>query len=259
VALAVQFEPGTVTTMDALRLRSRVQENFPGYQEQPSRPPMGEVFMSSGEVPQFKVEVLPAPSAPRYWFLNADGTQLIQVQHDLAAFNWRRTPDGKSDYPRYPSLRAHLVQVLDELSAVLSEEGNRPLAVNWCEVTYINHIRPSVGENERPRVGRVLSCVHDSSNGKRFLPGLDDAQLTWRYLIPNGEASRGRLTISLSSAVSIPEAVPIWTMSLTTRLRPSSDDTQDALRALDLGREWVVRGFVELTSEEMHELWGRER
>jgi uncharacterized protein (TIGR04255 family) len=246
--------------MDALTLRSRVQEAFPRYEEQPSRPPMGEVFLPLGEAPQFRVELLPAPSTPRYWFLSADGTRLIQLQHDLIAFNWRRTPEGGGEYPRYPTLRESLVQVLDELVAVLEQGGGRGIAVNWCEVTYINHIRPGPGEGERLRVERVLSWVQGRpSGGTGFLPSLEDAQLRWRYQIPNGEVPRGRLAVFFDSAVSRPDGVPMWAMTLTSRLRASGRGASDALEALDLGREWVVRAFAELTSEEMHERWEREQ
>jgi hypothetical protein len=64
VALAVQFEPGTVTAMDALTFRTRVQEEFPRYEEQPARPPMSEEFGTTSGVPQLRVELLPAPSTP---------------------------------------------------------------------------------------------------------------------------------------------------------------------------------------------------
>ena len=38
---------------------------------------------------------------------------------------------------------------------------------------------------------------------------------------------------------------------------PLSSDIEDMLDWFNLGREFAVRSFIDLTSEKMHELWGR--
>lgn len=50
----------------------------------------------------------------------------------------------------------------------------------------------------------------------------------------------------------------ILQLSLTALCRPRSQLDVDLLGALDVGREWVVRGFTDFTSREMHEVWKRE-
>ena len=39
--------------------------------------------------------------------------------------------------------------------------------------------------------------------------------------------------------------------------RPTSSKTPDILEWLDLGREWVVKGFADFTTPEMHMKWRR--
>jgi hypothetical protein len=46
-------------------------------------------------------------------------------------------------------------------------------------------------------------------------------------------------------------------MTLTARGVPHSSDQEELLRCLDVGREWVVRGFADFTTDEMHNLWKR--
>jgi len=52
--------------------------------------------------------------------------------------------------------------------------------------------------------------------------------------------------------------VPIWILTMTARLlHHGEEDTLSVLNSLDTGHDWVVNGFVDMTSERMHDLWGR--
>ncbi len=46
-------------------------------------------------------------------------------------------------------------------------------------------------------------------------------------------------------------------MTLTARGAPRTSNLQGVLEFLDCGREWIVRGFEELTTEYMHGRWGK--
>jgi hypothetical protein len=46
---------------------------------------------------------------------------------------------------------------------------------------------------------------------------------------------------------------------MTARLQAREPTVAEAFHRLDLGREWVVRAFVELTSETMHDAWELRR
>jgi hypothetical protein len=49
----------------------------------------------------------------------------------------------------------------------------------------------------------------------------------------------------------------MYVMNLTARGRPDEESIEGALRFLDIGREWIVRGFAAVTTPEMHAIWRR--
>jgi uncharacterized protein (TIGR04255 family) len=256
VALAVQFEPGTLTALDVATFRESIREAFPKYEEQIARPPMEEIFDPViGGLP-FRVELLNAPAIPRVWFLNEDGSRLVQLQSDFLAVNWRLPPDGEGEYPRYETLRDELEQYLTTLNEILQREGRSTIRPNWCEVTYINLIPPGESEKSRPSLHEVLTVL--SRHQGDFLPDPEDTLLRERYLIPgDDEQPRGRLTVEASPGFRNVDRVPIWSLTFTSRLRALPDG--DALEALNLGRQWAVRAFMELISPEMQSQWGLEK
>lgn len=257
VALAVQYELGTVDFLDVANFRSRIRSDFPRSEEQPARPAMEEVFDPVIGALPFRLEMLAAPPMPRYWFLSEDGSRLVQLQHDLLAVNWRHLPEG-DEYPRYESLRGEIERHLRTLDAVLSEEGKAGVRPNWCEVTYINHVVPEEPGGDRPPLEEVLTII-SPPRGERFLPAPEDVVVRQRFRIPGADASpRGRLMVEAEPATRNADRVPIWVITFVARLRAAGEGLEGALAALDEGREWAVRGFEEVISPEMQSQWGRE-
>jgi uncharacterized protein (TIGR04255 family) len=254
VALAVQFEPNTVRALEAALLWLRLREEFPQYQEQAARPPIEEEFGAPEARPPISFEFMPTPPLPRFWFLSADGSRLVQVQHDLMAANWRRFVGG-GDYPRYAALRRLLGDRLRELDEILGEQGEKPVKPNWCEVTYVNHVLPLPGEEDRPEPHRLLRWF--APHAAASLPPLEDVQLNARVVIPDdrSDTPRGRLNASLVSAIRTEDRLPIWVLTLAVRLRSRDETLDGAMAALDEGREWADRAFEQITTEEMHVAW----
>jgi uncharacterized protein (TIGR04255 family) len=254
VALAVQFEPGTVTTLDVAAFRASIRSDFPRYEEQPARPPIEEVFETVPAGIPFRFEMLTAPPMSRFWFLSEEGSRLVQLQSDLLAVNWRLLPEG-GNYPRYEVLRGEIERHLQSIDAIVQMEGRPALRPNWCEVTYINHVAPNRADEDRPPLEDVLAIVAPPRS-ERFLPPPEDFVIRQRFLIGGDEKPRGRLTVDAASAVRNVDAVPIWALTFTSRVRALEGGLKDALEALDLGREWAVRGFEDLISQEMQQEWG---
>src|SRR5438093_860850 len=101
VALSVAFDPlPRVTTADlgALWALHYRQRGFNSTDDQPpvSIPP--EQFEGPPTAPGVRVEMLTGPPLPRLWFRNEAGTQLIQVQGNWFARNWRKMDSGEA-YP----------------------------------------------------------------------------------------------------------------------------------------------------------------
>ena len=239
-----------IDSLDVATYASRIKEEFPRRAEQPPRPPMEERF-DEPDGPPVSIELLQAAPLPLFWFLTDDQSQLLQVQQDRFALNWRKV-QSSAEYPRYPLLRERFSHYLEELADVLSAAEKGPLQPDWCEVTYINQIDPEDGQ--RLPLRDVLSVVQDPAFD--FLPEPEDAQAATRFRIIEDDAPIGRLIVSANPAVRAADRAPVWILTLTTRLKVASDSAEGILRRLDLGREWVVRGFVDLTTERMHTTWG---
>lgn len=250
VALAIQFE-AAVESLDVATYGARIRSDFPKRSEQPPRPLLEERFDDLQEAPPFRLEILDRPPLSRFWFLSEDEGRLVQVQQDTFALNWRKL-DASDEYPRYPALREKFIHYLGELQDVLSAEGKPDLAPNWCEVTYINHVGPDSDGNRLP-LYEVLSVMREPSF--RFLPGAEDAQAAARFRILEDDKPIGRLIVNANAAIRAVDRAPIWVMTLTARIRASEPNREAALSRLDLGREWVVRGFADVTTERMHQEW----
>lgn len=258
VVLGVQFEPvAGFRSVHAGLFWDRIRESFPHVEERSPLPPVIERF---GGRPSrdLKVQwqVLETPPAPRYWFLNQKGDQLIQLQSDRFLHNWRKRGPNDS-YPRYESIRESFKGELELFQAFLADEGLAQPEPNQCEVTYVNHILPDDVWERHGQLGRVLTTFSGEPSDD-FLAEPEDARLAARYLIAeDDEAPLGRLHISTKSGFQVSSGKPIIILELTARGQPGGEGTEGVLQFLDLGREWIVRGFASITTPEMHELWGR--
>jgi hypothetical protein len=52
--------------------------------------------------------------------------------------------------------------------------------------------------------------------------------------------------------------VPVYLLSVTARLLAEESTAEGVLRLLDAAHLRIVRGFKDLTTNEMHNLWGLE-
>ena len=82
-------------------------------------------------------------------------------------------------------------------------------------------------------------------------------RLAASYVIqePSIEGPLGRLHVSVEPRFQ--DEHPFFRMSLTARGRPAGTDFDGVRRFLDVGREWIVKGFTDFTTEAMHKLWRR--
>jgi uncharacterized protein (TIGR04255 family) len=255
VALAVQFDPGTLTALDAATFRGGIRESYPKFEEQPARPPVEEIFDPVVAGIPFRFEVMNAPQMNRAWFLSEDGLRLVQLQSDLLAVNWRRLRED-AEYPRYETLRTELEQHLRALNEILQTEGRGSIRPNWCEVTYINQVAPDQPDSPRPPLEQVLT-VFSRPEGE-FLPEPEDVFVRLRFVIPGDDDPRGRFIVEAAPGYRNEDRVPIWNLTFTSRVRAVAEADTAAMEALDLGHKWAVQAFAEVISPEMQSQWGRE-
>ena len=261
VALAVQFESLTaLRTPQVGLLWNDFRVRFPQIEEHAPLDPIVERF---GEVKPPKVgvrlEMMQKPPVPRCWFLNENGTELIQIQQNRFAHNWRKTGQGDDPYPRYEHVRRTFETELGTFGSFLRRENVGELQPNLCEVTYVNHIVAGRGWDKHGQLDEVLALFAPKYSDA-FLPDPEEIRLGAAYVI-HGEDGQplGRLRISVEPAYRRSDDQPMFLLNLVARGRPVGEGIDGVLRFLDIGREWVVRSFAAITTPKMHGIWGRKR
>ena len=263
VALSVQFAPETFDIEAIGRFAHDTRDELPGRQRQPALPPMVESFEKVTAPPSMEIRLEPLTVLPRMWFPSADDTQLVQLQHDRLTLNWRELDRG-AGYPRYSQLRERFARMLSMLVAG-SEDGGKTVVANLCEVTYVNTIDPredaEEGPTGHPQLADVINHIRPRPEDA-FLPAAEDAQLTVRWRIPGSEIGKdenepaGRLYLHAAPGVKPTSFAPIYLVNLTAHVIPPVGTVDGALRALDVAHRWAALGFKDLTTPEMHRLWG---
>lgn len=257
VALSVQFAP--LTSLRAAHLGlfwAQFRERFPQTQEHPPVPPVVERFGPLSR-PKVGVRLQAGIPLPRCWFLNQKGTELIQVQQDRFVHNWRKVGQG-DQYPRYEHIRRAFETELATFEGFLLRESLGVLTPTQCEITYINHIDSGSAWQNHAQLNEVIT-VWSPRYSDSFLSSPEDARIRIRYVIPGDSAEPiGRLHVDFSPGRRLERNDPIFVMTLTARGRPRGKGMPGALAFLDLGREWIVRGFASLTTQRMHAEWRRK-
>lgn len=202
-----------------------------------------------------KVEFEQGYPPARVWLLNEEETELYQLQHDVFACNWRRHVPSAT-YPRYSHVRSQFEKGFRAFTSFAEENQLGEVSPLRCEVSYVNHLPAGEGWEKFGELHKVLSgCsfVRPST----FLPEAEEIRLLRRFAMRDDTRQfRGRLTVSANPAFRKPDKHPLVVLTLTARGAPISPGIEGVLGFFDLGREWIVRGFVDLTTEEMHRIWG---
>lgn len=258
VALSVQFESlATLHTPQLGLLWREFRDRFPVTEEHVTLDAVVERFGA----PQVRkgiarIEMSESPPTPRCWFLNEAGTELIQVQHDRFVHNWRK---GGTDakYPRYEHVRGIFEAELKRFSEFVGRERLGDFTPNQCEVTYVNHIISGKAWKTHRDLAEVMTVFKDSFSDS-FLQKPEDVALRLRFVIPDDSGQPvGRLHVAIEPGYRSDNEEPVFMLNLTARGAPLGDGIGGVLSFLDLGREWVVRGFASVTTSKMHSEWGR--
>jgi uncharacterized protein (TIGR04255 family) len=192
---------------------------------------------------------------PRVWFIDSTESQLIQLQSDRIYFNWRKR-EAAPTYPRYPSVIQNFSDNYAALGKLASDMGLGPLQPQVLDLTYIN-VLPR-GElwhdlNDLKAIFREFGWRPSTSS---FLPPPSGLVFHAEYLLPNGQ---GTLTVKLHRGNRRSDNTEVYSFNLSAR-GIGSDTTAAGMRQwFDMAREWIVRGFTDLTSPEIQKsAWGRE-
>ncbi len=263
VLAAVRFTPlphWLVMTLGEF-WREELQKDFPHISEQPPYAAPAESFDRPSRFTGIKVELgQQAPPLPRFWWSSPTGDELLQIQGNWFACNWRRvTPDA--EYGRWGSRRAAFRRRFAQLAGWLRERG-ASLQVDQCEVTYINHIFGSPLWATHADAAAIFAPLTGSRRGVRNsgqVIEMEEIGFQQRFLLRSEDGTeRGRLHVAMQPAYSQQTDEPIFALELTARGRPAGETLEAALELLDAERAAIVQCFGDIITEQAAEEWERQ-
>jgi uncharacterized protein (TIGR04255 family) len=253
--LGVEFAP--LTGWDVRHfglLWAKLRDDYPTFQIQPPLAPTEQPGPQAELAKNLIVSVLGiAGPAIRAWYIDGSETRLLQVQEDRFLHNWRKVL-GTEKYPHYDeNIRPAFEKEWIRLSDFLEESGiERPVVERW-EVTYVNHLERGREWKTVADLPRLFPAWAGASlTGS--LPSPESVRLHVVYPLPGEE---GHLQVMVQPVTRFRDNNEVLQVNLTASGRARSTEVHEILQCFDLGREWVVRGFTDFTSAEMHELWGK--
>lgn len=252
VALAVGFQPLTgFRSVEIGHLWDLYKAEFPNATDQaPIEMPI-EQFGKTPGPPQIAFELMAIPPTPRIWFANESDTDLIQLQANWFARNWRKKPEA-SRYPKYLALRTRFAKDFRVFLDYVASRGLGAFRPTQCELTYINHIPVEGTVRGASDVLRLLS-----SGRTQRLPAAEHLKVGASYVLRHPPRSRLHLTVEPATRRS--DDRPIIVLTLTARGAPERPDLQGILSFMDAANVEVVLAFDSLTTESMHKVWDKVR
>ena len=235
----------------------RIRAEYPKFELRPPVVSQIETF-SDGEErgpAVLEFELLNQPPI-RCWFIHENENRLIQLQNNRFIFNWRKVREAER-YPRFDdAIRENFEQEWIRFTEFLGSESIPLARIEQCEISYINHIPIEGGWRTYTALVEALTTWPGVARATQFLPVPEDIQFNTRYPMQPGN---GRLHIQLQQGTRNLDGKRVAQLILTARGRPESSETAELLNWFDLGREWIVRGFTDFTSEAMHKIWQRRK
>lgn len=256
VALSVQFQPlENWRAPHAGVFWSTIQPQFPHVEVHNALPALHEKFGEEfwQQVPQFQFETI-NPNSIRTWFVESTRSWLIQVQPDRFVVNWRKVT-GDEVYPRYVSaVRPRFVAEWQRFRKFITSLGLGEIEVQQCEVTYVNDIAQGQQWQRYSDALRLLSYWQEKGTDG-FLPPPETFSMSGTFEMPERS---GRLHFTAQRVIRRNDNTQALQVKLIARGRPASSQDNDVLAWMDQGREWIVRGFADLTSEKAQAYWKRK-
>lgn len=255
-ALSLQFESlQAFSLVHVGMLWNEFRTSFPRVEEHPPLGGARETFRVPSPA-SVGVTIERKPPLPRVWFLNESRSQLIQVQEDRFIHNWRKEGNASTAHPRYERIRESYLGEVRKFEEFLNNEQIGQVVVNQCEVIYVNHIEPCQVWHKHAELEKIIRSWTARSHS--FLPEAESGSVEQKFVMKSESGvPLGRLHASLTPAWKAEDQSPILVLTLIARGSPLFDGIDGAFAFFDLGRRWIVKGFTDLTTTEMHRVWRR--
>jgi uncharacterized protein (TIGR04255 family) len=264
VLASVQFDPPVgFNAVHFGLLWNRFRGDFPDIEQKAPLPQVLERLGVNPQPQQIQVEFSTEPALPRLWFISRSGDELIQVQPDRFIRNWRAVPTLGNAYPRYHDcIRPRFSADYAAFVGLLETERVGTIEPNQCELSYINHIVPNEHWSSHRDLASVLRCLSNEFCELLDYP-TEAVNMASAHIINDGSGKfLGRLHIKVQSAFREPQTtdekqIPVFVLSLTVRGRPTAKGVEGVMGFLDIGHRAIVNSFDQVTTPEMHKVWGK--
>jgi uncharacterized protein (TIGR04255 family) len=254
VVVSIQFAtPQKYSEAYIREIWALFESDFPRVQEMPALPPTFEVF-GGPELPAMRLNfgVLTGALRNRYWFLNENGTELIQYQQDRFMHNWRKVSGQKTEYPRFDPIISKYTSELETLENYFHSKSWGVIAPNQCELTYVNQM-PLKTETGQPIPKSFYFRKMDVSLDE----DVSDFALNLRKTVTSEDGKPiGRLFVEAATGVDS-GGIAVLGLNLTVRGAPADASRASALEFLHNARLLIDKTFVTFTSDAAHQRWGR--
>ncbi len=205
--------------------------------------------------PEVKFMFADVPPLPRIWFVRSEDNAIIQVQRDRFLHNWKKVRP-EDEYPRYHKVIQMFKDHLSRFQGFLQEYQLGAIEPLQYEMTYVNHISKSNAWTKIGEIGKVFPDFCFKENEQRFLPEPEGVNWRTTFVLPD---KAGRLHVTIRNAISRDRNIPILLLELTVRGIGKDKSFEGMWAWFDLAREWIVRGFADLTSDEVQKnVWRRK-
>jgi len=225
---------------------NEVKDDYPDFEV---HPPLGDFALQLTNKDLDATISLPI----RCWFINNEQNRLLQVQHNRFFQNWRR-PNPAAPYLHYEKLRPSFEYEWSRFCDFARRHRIGTPAVLLCEVCYINHLERGIGWKDYADLAVIFPSI-GTLHGRQFLKLPETTAVSASFVIPPNE---GRLQVAIHPAVRQSDGKEVIQLTITAGCRPASNDMPELLRCLDDCRYWVVTGFDDLTSDDMHRIWRKK-
>jgi len=253
VVIGVQFDQLQNFILQHGLYYESIKAQYPKFEAHPPLSKTKEIFGESSRAAEIVSRFSNIPPLPRSWFLDADGNKLVQLQEDHFFHNWRKVKGGE-EYPRFSNIRKEFISLWHDFLKFTQEQKLGKVKVNQWEITYVNHIVKDDIWNSLSDLGNVFNCFSDKFS-KNYLPVPENFVLNSTFSFPE---KFGRLYLALQPALRRSDSVEILQLKLTAKGRINSNEPEVLNKSLDMGHEWIVLGFTDITTNNAHNIWKLE-
>ncbi len=254
MAASIQFPP--IEELDPARLGLLWSEYRKDYPRSEYHAPLNNVIekFERRSSPGIEFSFESKAPVPRLWFLNEEGTRLLQVQQNRFVLNWRKH-DTSEAYPHYSTIREILLREYRRFENFLKREKITAPKPDQAELTYVSHIDAGDPGGGLIPLSRILRLWNEPPEPP--LPSPENVTLKSNFIMKAGEKPVGRLGVTLETRFRVADGSAIYSLQLLARGAPASSDVEGVFRFLDEAHGWIVNSFTMITTSEMHSKWER--